>query len=102
MGPRRDRGCSAGGAHVVEELNPLRIEVEKFIVENDVDEKAAEYFRKTSPDIQQYAMSVGNLRSCRNPSSALMRRLLDARRGAFTGVAHPMSMQAITPIGAGC
>merc|ERR1712048_765720 len=63
-----------------EEDTAPKNEVERFIQENGVDDSAARYLRRSSAEVQQYAIGCGTLLDCYNPSSALMRRILDAKK----------------------
>lgn len=54
-------------------------DVEDFIRANDVDESAADSLRSSSPTIQRAVLSRGELKTARNPSSALLARIRDAK-----------------------
>lgn len=56
-------------------------EVEDFIKANDVDESAADMLRSSSPTVQRTVLSRGELKTARNPSSALLSRIRDAKLG---------------------
>mmetsp|Transcript_29273 Transcript_29273/g.83185 ORF Transcript_29273/g.83185 Transcript_29273/m.83185 type:complete len:298 (-) Transcript_29273:185-1078(-) len=56
-------------------------EVEDFIKNNDVDESAADMLRSSSPTVQRTVLSRGELKTARNPSSALLSRIRDAKSG---------------------
>lgn len=62
-------------------------EVELFIVSNCIDEVAAGFLRKCSPDVQAHVMSR-SLADCKNPSSALMRRIIDIKKFISESVPH--------------
>eukprot|EP00931_Biecheleriopsis_adriatica_P009702 TRINITY_DN110779_c0_g1_i1.p1 TRINITY_DN110779_c0_g1~~TRINITY_DN110779_c0_g1_i1.p1 ORF type:complete len:880 (+),score=199.71 TRINITY_DN110779_c0_g1_i1:82-2640(+) len=59
----------------------MSVEVEDFIAENALDEKAADALREVAPDIQKAVMDRGSLASAKNPSAALLGRLRDAQKG---------------------
>lgn len=63
-----------------EEVEFASKEVEAFIVYNNLDDDAARYLRKSPPEVQSYAIACGTLHICKNPSSALMRRIMDGKR----------------------
>uniref|UniRef100_A0A7S1F0D1 Uncharacterized protein n=1 Tax=Noctiluca scintillans TaxID=2966 RepID=A0A7S1F0D1_NOCSC len=56
--------------------------VEAFLNANNVDESAAASLRSSPPDIQRTVLARGDLVGTRNPSSALLSRIRDAK-------AHP-------------
>eukprot|EP00930_Biecheleria_cincta_P039238 TRINITY_DN26997_c0_g1_i1.p1 TRINITY_DN26997_c0_g1~~TRINITY_DN26997_c0_g1_i1.p1 ORF type:complete len:772 (-),score=139.95 TRINITY_DN26997_c0_g1_i1:156-2471(-) len=56
-------------------------EVEAFLAECDLDEKAAEALRSAAPNVQRVVIDRGSLSSARNPSGALMGRIRDAQAG---------------------
>eukprot|EP00928_Gymnodinium_smaydae_P088165 TRINITY_DN72299_c0_g1_i1.p1 TRINITY_DN72299_c0_g1~~TRINITY_DN72299_c0_g1_i1.p1 ORF type:complete len:248 (-),score=49.02 TRINITY_DN72299_c0_g1_i1:34-777(-) len=68
-------------------LTQMEAAVDDFIAENNVDEDAARYLRRSAEDAQAYAISCGTLSLCKNPSSALMRRLMDFKRSKELGIA---------------
>mmetsp|Transcript_84703 Transcript_84703/g.263513 ORF Transcript_84703/g.263513 Transcript_84703/m.263513 type:complete len:300 (-) Transcript_84703:265-1164(-) len=61
-------------------------EVEDFIGANDVDESAADSLRSSSPTVQRTVLSRGELKTARNPSSALLARIRDAKLGIGVGM----------------
>lgn len=67
------RGHHAGGS------TP---ELEEFIAHNKVDESAADSLRSCSPGVQRTVIARGELKTARNPSSALLSRIRDAKNGA--------------------
>jgi len=54
-------------------------QVEAFIQENSLDDNAARLIRFESPRIQAAVLERGSLIDCRNPSSAVMGRIRDAK-----------------------
>lgn len=66
-------------------------EIEDFIKGNDVDESAADSLRSSSPTIQRAVLARGDLKSARNPSSALLARIRDAKSGIGVGVGMPQN-----------
>lgn len=55
--------------------------VEEFIIENWLNEEAAESLRQCEPDIQRMVLARGSLQSCRDPSGGCYGRIRDARNG---------------------
>lgn len=64
---------------------PSSQEVEDFIKVNDVDQSSADQLRGCPPAVQRVVIGRGDLRSARNPSSALLARIRDAKSGAPDG-----------------
>jgi len=56
-------------------------DLETFISENTLDDRAAELLRATAPEVQAAVMARGSLRDTRNPSSAVLGRIKDAQAG---------------------
>merc|ERR1719361_1812811 len=54
------------------------MDVEEFIRNNRLDERAADALREAPADVQETVISRGDLSETRNPSSALIGRLRDA------------------------
>lgn len=52
-------------------------EVEQFILDNGIDDRAAESFRVASADVQQAVLARGGLKDFKNPSAALVSRIQD-------------------------
>mmetsp|Transcript_33240 Transcript_33240/g.91593 ORF Transcript_33240/g.91593 Transcript_33240/m.91593 type:complete len:566 (+) Transcript_33240:217-1914(+) len=65
-------------------------DVERFISENLLDEKAATNLRQEPPQIQRAVIDRGSLRECTNPSSALIGRIRDAKLQVKYGSSGPM------------
>lgn len=86
-------GSSSGGAQ------RGSADVEDFIKSNDVDESAADSLRSSSPEVQRVVLSRGELKTARNPSSALLARIRDAKAGVGGGGDSQQSM-AMNPCGA--
>merc|ERR1740138_2033889 len=55
-------------------------DVETFIMQSNVDERAANAFRGLSPEAQAAVMARGPIAVSFNPSSALMARIRDSSR----------------------
>jgi len=72
---------TVGGAAVIE----ASVEVESFILESGLDERAARSFRSEPPDVQKLVIERGSLKDCTNPSSAVMGRIKEARAGLMGG-----------------
>jgi len=54
--------------------------VESFLKANEVDESAAASLRSAPPDVQRTVIARGELTGARNPSSALLSRIRDAKQ----------------------
>ncbi|CAK9045204.1 unnamed protein product [Durusdinium trenchii] len=76
------RGHHAGGS------TP---ELEEFIAHNKVDESAADSLRSCSPEVQRTVIARGELKTARNPSSALLSRIRDAKSGRGSGAPAPVT-----------
>lgn len=74
-------------------------DVEDFIQTNDVDESAADSLRSSSPTVQRAVLSRGELKTARNPSSALLARIRDAKMGVGVGAPNSMSVLSLPPGG---
>lgn len=75
----RDARVSGSGSHALSNGMRGNSDVEDFIRGNDVDESAADSLRSSSPTIQRAVLSRGELKTARNPSSALLARIRDAK-----------------------
>lgn len=53
----------------------MRDEVERFLQENEVDQRAATVLRAQGPDVQRAVLDRGDLTDCDNQSTALMGRI---------------------------
>jgi len=83
---------SGGGASsVAPSAMPARIEratpqdVEQFLAENRIDDRAARELRVETPEVQATVLNRGPLTNCTNPSSALLGRIRDAKRFVAMG-----------------
>lgn len=56
-------------------------EVDKFIMDNRLDQSAASSLKGENADVQRMVIQQGPLVNCRNPSGALMSRIRAARTG---------------------
>jgi len=56
-------------------------EVDKFLLENRLDQGAVLSFKAESPDVQKAVMEQGPLFNCTNPSAALMGRIRAVKMG---------------------
>mmetsp|Transcript_89119 Transcript_89119/g.288644 ORF Transcript_89119/g.288644 Transcript_89119/m.288644 type:complete len:407 (+) Transcript_89119:85-1305(+) len=96
-GAMRAGGCGGMGL-------PSNDDVEEFIKDNDVDGRAAADLRDLPPGLQRAVLIRGDLRSARNPSSALIARIRDAKLGV-PGVPPPgmegQHMGDMPPMGCG-
>jgi len=62
-----------------EEKPPTAEEVDEFLKNNKVDERASQDLRECPPEVQQKVLNRGDLTSARNPSAAVLVRIRDAR-----------------------
>lgn len=74
------RPVQATPAAVIDTTKPLS-EVDRFILENKLDQNAAVSLRGEQDDVQKLVMSQGSLVNCRSPAGALMARIRAARTG---------------------
>lgn len=70
-------GCPTGG--MCPGGSPSPSEIESFLKVNEVDEISSSQLRGSPPHVQRMVLSRGDLRTARNPSSALLARIRDAR-----------------------
>jgi len=77
----RIQDIRTGGCSWTNSGMPSREEVDEFIKENEVDGRAAADLRDLPPALQRAVLVRGDLRSARNPSSALIARIRDAKMG---------------------
>eukprot|EP00439_Symbiodinium_sp_Y106_P043160 s3048_g5.t1 len=61
------------------EAEPTADELDTFIWENQLNERAADALRGVSPDIQMDVLSQGSLASCREPSAGCIGRIAKAQ-----------------------
>ncbi|CAE7194423.1 unnamed protein product, partial [Symbiodinium pilosum] len=59
---------------------PTRDEVEFFVEENELNERAAEALRGAAPAVQREVMEQGSLRTCREPSAGCIGRIGKAQK----------------------
>lgn len=64
-----------------------QVDVDAFIAENELDDRAAESLRSSNPAVQQVVMSRGDLKDARNPSAALLGRIKDANNSGAAQMA---------------
>lgn len=69
-------GLGGRSSHAEVKASP---EVERFIEENELDQRAASVLLLSSPEEQQFVMDLGGLTNVRNPSSVVLSRLRDAK-----------------------
>merc|ERR1712046_96700 len=68
-------------------------DIEQFILENNLDESAAGSLRCCPGYIQEAILKRGNLKYCKNPSSALQAHIRDLRHeGSWEAQWSPWSM----------
>lgn len=94
--------AKAGGAAAAVPVGmamPSSQDVEDFIKANEVDQSSADQLRSSEPHIQRVVISRGDLRSARNPSSALLARIRDAKAAPNGGMPGLPGMQPPPPPG---
>jgi len=62
-------------------------EVEQFILDGALDERASDALRQCTPEVARAVLDRGGLQSTRNPSSAVLGRIRDASAAAGPSVA---------------
>lgn len=104
----RIKEARAGGTTVMLSAGvalPSSADVEDFIKINDVDQSSADQLRSSPPTVQRVVISRGDLRSARNPSSALLARIRDAKVGMPDGLMPAglgMPLSGVAPTGYAC
>mmetsp|Transcript_109600 Transcript_109600/g.199576 ORF Transcript_109600/g.199576 Transcript_109600/m.199576 type:complete len:595 (+) Transcript_109600:78-1862(+) len=82
QGPKTDFSAAAASGSIswvpFSSASTVEDRMEEFIVNNSIDERAAQAFRCCSAEIVQAVMDRGELKDARNPSSALLGRIRDA------------------------
>merc|ERR1719215_327964 len=58
---------------------PTQKEIDDFIKDNDIDERAARQLKESSGAVQKNVLDRGGLTDCRNPSAVCLARLRDAK-----------------------
>lgn len=91
-------GKSQGPKRGVPRPGSVETDVEAFIETNGLDERATEAFRSSPPEVQQAVMEMGDLKNARNPSSAVLGRMKDAKNeignaGGSGGSATPQEVE---------
>mmetsp|Transcript_43173 Transcript_43173/g.134263 ORF Transcript_43173/g.134263 Transcript_43173/m.134263 type:complete len:446 (+) Transcript_43173:134-1471(+) len=76
-------GAAAGTTARIERASPQ--DVDRFLAENHIDDRAAREFRVETAEVQATVINRGPLTNCTNPSSALLGRIRDAKRFAAMG-----------------
>jgi len=61
---------------------PSYEDIDDFILDNDLDDRAADALRGSKPAVQRVVLDRGTLRDTRNPSSAVLGRIKDAQLGS--------------------
>lgn len=92
---RNPSGALMGRIRDAKKASMPHVDVETFIAENDLDEKAMDALRDCAPEVQQTVMARGDLKDARNPSAALLGRIRDAnaKGGMFGGAAKPHEVE---------
>merc|ERR1740121_472431 len=70
------------------QVDPIQDKIEGFLRANAVDDVAAESLRRCEPGVAEAVMSKG-ISTARNPSSALLARIRDERKGVAGGYHSP-------------
>jgi len=83
--------AAAGAGHGGAPGANVDAHVEAFLSANSVDESAAASLRSSPPDIQRVVVARGDLTGARNPSSALLSRIRDAKMMPGGGAIVPGS-----------
>mmetsp|Transcript_17903 Transcript_17903/g.39320 ORF Transcript_17903/g.39320 Transcript_17903/m.39320 type:complete len:290 (-) Transcript_17903:88-957(-) len=83
FGSGNDSQRSRDEIRIIKEM--LSEELETFLVENRIDAPAGRELRNEAPPVQLAVLDRGPLRSCTNPSGALVGRIRDAKRGLVAG-----------------
>jgi len=60
----------------------MTVAVRQFISENDLDDKASQFLLSEHPHVQQAVMEIGSLETASNKSSALMGRIIKAKKNS--------------------
>jgi len=81
------KGGKGGGCWGPTIVAPTSDELETFLVQNAVDEKASEALRKEAPGVQRMVMERGDLVKTSNPSSAIIGRIKQYRQEGYGNVA---------------
>jgi len=91
---------AVGATARIERASPQ--DVDRFLAENRIDDRAAREFRVESTEVQTTVINRGPLTNCTNPSSALLGRIRDAKRftamspgGLGVGYASVPSVSAV-------
>ncbi|CAJ1431069.1 unnamed protein product [Effrenium voratum] len=69
----------------VQEVQLNHEAVEQFIVENGLNERAADALRTVPPFVQEQVLEQGPLQGCREPSASCIGRIAKAQRGTVVG-----------------
>lgn len=78
-------GGGGGGGGWATSPSPGLLNVESFLKENGIDERACDALQACSPAVQQAVLMRGGVKDCRNPSSALLGRIKDAQGDSGKG-----------------
>lgn len=70
------RGNSSSGGNG---LAPSTVELEDFVRDNNVDQRAAAQLMEADPMVQKNVLERGSLTDCRNPSAVCLARIRDAK-----------------------
>jgi len=94
-------GHSGGGGRGNRNANAVAVddEVERFIADHGLDERAAKALRTESAEVVRHVLDRGPVVGCANPSSAVMSRLRDAGRevGSSSAPAPPARAPRAAP-----
>lgn len=70
-------------------------EVEMFIAEMGLDEASAKSLRQTTPMVQAAVIARGSVKTCKNPSSAIIGRIAEALKGGGGGGGYAPSEPSV-------
>jgi len=88
-------------AHLPATVPSVLSELERFIVDNKLDDVAAQNLRAEAPQIQRLVMDRGSLAECLNPSSAVIGRIRDAKLQVKYGASPDACRGGRTGLGPG-
>lgn len=88
-----------GGAPAAAALDANASAVDKFLVDNQIDQAGVASFRSETPEIQRAVMAKGNFVNTTNPSASLMARIRTVKMDLATGnnMAPPSAPGAAAP-----
>eukprot|EP00746_Dinoflagellata_sp_MGD_P067434 gnl/MRDRNA2_/MRDRNA2_27838_c0_seq1.p1 gnl/MRDRNA2_/MRDRNA2_27838_c0~~gnl/MRDRNA2_/MRDRNA2_27838_c0_seq1.p1 ORF type:complete len:549 (+),score=119.36 gnl/MRDRNA2_/MRDRNA2_27838_c0_seq1:122-1768(+) len=80
------KGGGGGGYMGGKSAPRLRMsDIENFIAEFTLDDRASSALLEAGPEVQQFVLSKGSLRECRNPSAVVLARIRDGKQNSGGG-----------------